>query len=252
MSRPFFRLLVCAGALIPALAFADSTLVYEEAGKAHLVRIGGGKVRLDPPRGGRWFLFDSARKELFVVDAERQEYRMIDEARAETLRRQLEGAVTLMEDRLARLPPSLQEQARGAMKGVVPLEPKRRAVRLQSTSQRGTAAGLGCEVKQLLVDGKVKGELCLTAAANLGLPPADLAAVLAGQALARSLTDKAERFLAVDGRLFGEGGQVPLIYRPGGSATGWVLTRISRVAVDPGLLQLPAGYRERPLDLPLH
>lgn len=251
MSRLLFVSVLCGGWLMHALAVADSTLIYEEGGRQHLVRIASGKVRLDPHRGRQWFLFDSQRRDVRMVDPEKREFRVIDEDKVASLRLQLDGAIRSMEDQLARLPPSLQDLGRRGLAGMVPLERGTRAVRLQPTGQRGTASGLGCVYQQLIVDGKAKAELCLTAASSLGLPPEDLAAVLAGQALARSLAEKADRFFAVDEHLFGDSDQVPLIYRPRGSPKGWTLMGIAHTPVEPGLLELPAGYRERPLGLPL-
>jgi hypothetical protein len=249
MSRSLI-VLILVSALAPGALLADSTLLYQEGKGQNLVRISQGRVRLDHYRHDQWFLFDSARRELTLVDPAKQEYRVIDEVQIESLRRGVDGMVDQMQAQITKLPPSLQEQARRLMAGVVPEGGGKRSVRLEPSGRRGQAAGFACEFKRAVVDGKERSELCLTSAANLKLPPEDLAALLAGQAFARSLADKASRFVDVDGRVFGDGTQVPLIYTLGGAATRGVLAQLNHTKVEGGLLAVPPGYRQRLLDLP--
>lgn len=253
-SRPAVRSIARAAlislAILPAAGAADTTLEYTEAAKQHLVRIAQGKIRLDPSRGGNWMLFDTARREMIIVDPKKREYTRIDEAQAESLRRSVDGVMGQVDTQIAKLPPSMQEQARQMMGQVLPDRAAKRSVSVQTTGQHGRAAGFECEVKRFLVDGKVESEVCLTAAANLKLPASDLAAVLDWQSFARSIADKASGYLDIDPRVFGDGDRIPLIYSYRGSTSRGMLARITHAQIDPGLFQVPVGFRLRQLDIP--
>ena len=236
--------------LLPAAVSADTTLEYAEAGKQNLVRIAQGKIRLDTHRGSDWFLFDTARHKLAIVNPQRREYMMIDEAKADSLRRGMDGVTAQMDEQIAKLPPSMQAQARQMMGQVLPDRTAKKSVRVEATGQSGRAAGYPCEFKRFVVNGKVESEVCLTAAGNLGLPAGDLAAVRDWQGFARSIADKATGYLDIDPRVFGDGDQIPLIYSYSGSSGQGVLTRITHVRLDPGLLAVPTGFRQRQVEIP--
>lgn len=236
--------------VLPAAVSADTTLEYAEAGKQNLVRIAQGKIRLDTHRGSDWFLFDTTRHELAIVNPQKREYMMIDEAKADSLRHSVDGVMGQMDAQIAKLPPSMQAQARQMMGQVLPDRTTKKSVRVEATGQGGRAAGHPCEFKRFVVDGKVESEVCLTAAGNLGLPAADLAAVLDWQGFARSIAEKATGYLDIDPRVFGDGDQIPLIYSYSGSSGQGVLTRITHVRLDTGLLVVPAGFRQRQIEIP--
>ncbi len=244
------RALICL-CLIAPLALADSTLTYDEGGKQNRLRISSDKVRLDHHRNGTWFLFDALKNEMIVVDPGKKEFLVIDEAKVDSLRRSVDTMVSTVEAQIAKLPPSMREQARQMMGGVLTANHEKRSVRVDSTGQQGMAAGLGCEFKRFVINGRVESEVCLTAASNLGLPPQDLQAIVGWQRFARSLAEKASRYIDIDIRVFGSGDQIPLRYRYAGGSSEGVLTEIALAKLDPTLLQIPEGYRQREFDLPL-
>ena len=50
--------------------------------------------------------------------------------------------------------------------------------------------------------------------------------------------------------VFGAGDQLPLIYEHASTGSKGVLTQIQHDPVDPAVLQIPTGFRERQLDMP--
>jgi hypothetical protein len=242
--------LVSAALLVPTLAWADTTLVYDEGGRSNAMRIAAGKVRLDSPDGSGWMVFDAATRTLTLVEPGRGEYLILDEAGLGAVQQTLEGAMTQLEAQLAGLPPEARRQMLQMMGGQMPGEGAGEKARVEDTGQSGEAAGHACRFSRVLVGGEEQGRACLASAEALGLPPDDAATVRQWQGFARSMAERASRFVSLDLNVLGEGDQVPLIYEHPGTRTRGVLTEIRQGPVDPALFLVPEGYRQRQLGLP--
>jgi hypothetical protein len=236
---------------LPLVAAGDTTLKYDDGGNMTRLVIADGKVRLDDAREKHWMLFDSRRRVMILVDPEKREFTEMDEATLESLHATVDAVMTRMETELARLPPEMQAQMRQMMGDSLPGGGAARRMRLESTGRVSGAAGHRCDVIRVMVDERVESEVCLAPASELGLPATDAAVVAEWQSFARSLAEKASRFVSLDAEIFGDGGQLPVIYDHPGSERRGVLTGVGLDPVDAGLLQVPDGYSENRMEAPL-
>jgi hypothetical protein len=245
-----FRAIVFSAVLLaPTWCLSDTTLVYDEGNRTNALRIAGGKVRLDDPDAGGWMLFDSATRTLTAVEPQRREYVIMDETTLDSLQQTLDAALSQMEAQLAGLPPETREQMRQMMGIDLPKDTGSPEVKVQDIGRDGNAAGHDCRFSQVEIGGTVQSKVCLSSAAKLGVPAEDAEAVRAWQEFARSMAERASRFVDMDAGVFGDGDQVPLIYEHLSTGTKGTLTEINHETVDPQLLKVPAGYREQQLDM---
>ena len=237
--------------LFVAPVHADTTMIYDQGGRQDLLRIAAGKVRFDNSQDGSWFLFDAARREITLVEPARREYTVIDEATLDQLQATMDTVLPQLQAQLAEMPPALREQMQQLMGGVLPDPSGGRPVRLEATGRRGEAAGYDCEYSRVLINGQVRSEVCLAAAAALGIAAEDQAAVREWQRFAGAMAERARRYVSVDAGIFGDDGQVPLIYDHPESGHKGVLRDLSLAPVDTDAMRVPAGFREGKLDLPV-
>ena len=247
--------LIAASALLcvsftSAEALADATLIYDEGGGRNFLRIAGGKVGLDTQRDASWMLFDAGSREMTIVEPAKKEYTVMDEATLDELQGTVDAVMSEMQAQLADLPPAMQEQMRQMMGGMLPDPAGSKTVRLESTGRRGQAAGHSCVFSRVVVGDEVQSEICLAPASDLGLPAADRAAVEAWQTFARAMAERASRYVSLDAGVFGDKGQLPLIYSHPGTGHDGVLQRVAADAIEPAHMQVPAGYRQNKLEIP--
>lgn len=236
---------------LPLVAAGDTTLNYDDGGHTTRLLIADGKVRFDDAREKNWMLFDGSRRTMILVDPEKRQFTEMDEAILESLHATVDAVMTRMETELARLPPEMQAQMRQMMGNSLPGGGAARRVRLESTGRVDEAAGHRCDISRVMVDDRVESEVCLAPASELGLPAPDAAVVADWQSFARSLAEKASRFVSLDAAVFGDGGQLPVIYDHPGSGRRGVLTGVALGPVDAALLQVPDGYSENRMEAPL-
>jgi len=250
MSRKLLSAAFALSSLLPAVSVADTTMIYKEGAGQNMLRVAGGRVRFDNHQDGSYMLFNAARREMTMVEPAKREFSVMDEATLDALQSSLDGMASQIEAQMAGLPPEMRAQMRQMMGGVLPDPEAQKTVRIEATGRKGEAAGFKCEYSRVLINNAVRSEACLAPADRLDFPAADAQAVRDWLGFARMMAEKASRYVDIDAAVFGDGSQVPLIYHDVDSQTQGILKEVSHAAVDPGLMDVPAGFRERKLELP--
>jgi len=237
-------------ALVPAVSMADTTMIYKEGAGQSMLRIADGKVRFDSHDDENYMLFDAATRQMTVVDPAKREYTVMDEAALDALQRTLDGMMAQVQAQMANLPPEMRAQMSQMMGGAMPGAGGKVSVTTEKTGRKGQAAGFACEYSRVLIDNEVRAESCLAPADELDLPSADVQAIHAWLAFVRTMAEKAGGHVDIDAGMFGDGAQIPLIYRNLDSRSEGVLEEVSHAAVDSASMRVPAGFRERKLEAP--
>ncbi len=270
-------------ALAPAVAHADTLLEFlvkePGASSSHLQTVtikegqmmakgAGGDPRTD-------LFFNRATEQVTVIDHRQRTVMTVDEGQIDRLGQQAKTVQPLMREigqQLAKLSPeergkwqalvgenfSLEEIAKAA----TPPPP----TRLLAIG-RSKAAGIPCQTMRVTQGRTPLAELCMAEADALAMPAEDFATVRALVGMYERIAPKAQRLasqfgLTVPMVALGQVPGIPIVFRdltradpsPRQSerrqAQGSViLIRISRAAIAPAEMRIPAGYANKPLQL---
>lgn len=235
-----------------AVTFADSRIefkVTEGTGTAfQSILIGQGKIRQDGDRNTSAIL-DPAAGVITVLDHSRKTFTRLTRADVDQLAKTVDDAMKEMEQRMAGVPPQMQERMKSLM-GVAS-----GSIEVADTGKSGTVAGRTCRIFHAKAMGKVASETCMADPSVIDLPASDRATVAAATEWAREIGEKLLKgpLSAVGSALPFRGGLVPLrstTFGSDGSRTTSEFTGVTNAAAPSEAFAVPAGYTEKKIELP--
>jgi hypothetical protein len=236
------------------LESTDKDLAGKEAPAVTRMWVDGGRMRTErTEQDGTAQVVIFRDQAMYTLDAKSKTYHMIDKATAERLGAQLADARKKMEASMASMPPEQRarvEEMMGAMGGGK--APQRT---VKSTGRTETIAGIKCTVWEAHENGKKKQELCA----------AGPAAMPGGDDLMKTFRQISTMFSAFTQSL-GQGTDnapwndmeklngVPILTREfdeGQASMEMRLTSVRSQPVPAASFEVPAGYTEKKLNVPV-
>jgi hypothetical protein len=244
---------VCAAS---AVALADSRIEFkatEGQGAAfQVLLIGAGKVRVDSDKTTSVIL-DPKDGAMTMLDHSRKEFTRLTRADIDQLVTTLDEAMKQMEAAMANIPPEMRERMKDMMGNMGATEAG--AVEIVNTGQKSTVAGRACTVYQAKVAKRIATETCLGDPSAIELSVADRATLMGSIAWLREVADRLTkgplaRFATATPF---QDGLVPLritdIAQNGTRSTS-EFTGVSTAAIPAETFAVPAGYKEKKIELP--
>lgn len=254
--RPLLIALALALPATPVLGDARINYRATEGGGASMqsLLIGHGRIRSDADAQTS-VLFDAAGGHMTVIDHGQREYTRIGRAEMEQMGAALGQAMAQMEQALANVPPEMREQMRGMMGGALPGMGGEPMVQMENSGQRDRVAGHACTIYRTRMQGRVVNESCMSSADILAdLSAADRATL---EAAMRMMQDILEQLASGPLAQFADmtpfrDGLVPLRVTEldGGTRRTSEFAGIDSSALPGDLFEVPAGYREKRLEMP--
>lgn len=177
---------IVIGLAAPA-ARADTTLVYAGADGRYTVYLRPGDVRIDDT-GTEWQLYHGKDPAILSVSPQTQSYTRLDKDAAGAIRQQMDALRARIEARLQQLPANARPAARAAMAEQVPgLDSRKHSLGLDRTGERGSVAGVSCQIVQIVRDGQPADKMCVASTQALGISNPSFATVKSMFALLQSM-----------------------------------------------------------------
>ena len=194
-------------------------------------------------------VFDAAREVLLIVDPARKSYIEMTRADAERMSGMMQGAMALMQEQLAKMPPAQRAMMEQKMAGV--LGGAAASARPEyKRSGTDTVANRLCDRYDVSVSGKKTSEICTVAPEALGLAAADFGVLAKLSDFVRLLVPQmADQLLGVGTPAQGFSG-LPVrttTTMPDGATMTVTLTDARRATFEDAIFQIPAGYQKRSL-----
>ena len=253
-TRFFAATVILLTCLLPASpGRADTTIRLDgsrEAANA-IIQVKDNMARLSPSDQSAYVLFDKNRNLAIFVDNATKTFIEVDQP---TLKKYA-GMASAMRDQLQMLPPAqraLLEQHMGGLMGM-PRNNVMPSLDTLHSVARGTRviAGFHCQLHVLLKDQQPIGDVCLSSAAEAGVPPADYSTLMAMMEFMREAAGMAQELtggLTESTRLLLNGLQgVPIAARDYQSRQQFTVAGVSGQVLDTGLFNSYHGYRRKNL-----
>jgi hypothetical protein len=259
LAGPLFCATAHAGVYLESV---DKELDSSKAPAAAKMWFDGGRMRTERTgRDGDLEVVIFRNQAMYTIDSKSKSYRVIDKAAADRMGAQVANAKKQMEARMASMPPEQRKQVeemmakmgKGGAGGLMPGAPKPPQRTLQNSGRTETVAGIKCTIWEAFEDGKKAEELC---AAPGGSVPGgdeviktfrDMSAMLSSftESLGnRSANQPWNDMDKING--------VPILTRDfeDGKASSEMRLTVARKESVPGAsFEVPAGYKEKKLDL---
>ncbi|MEO7916874.1 MAG: hypothetical protein ABIR16_04460 [Dokdonella sp.] len=252
MRAIFCALIICLN--LPFVATAGSRISYRgiDGGASQTVLVGAGKLRIDADSENR-IIIDPASGTMLVVHLADRNYTRIDRPNVRKLVGQLNDTLEQVEGVLSNVPEEFRSGVNemiGNAGGRAGMKP----VSLSNTGRRDSAAGHNCIVWRSESGGESVGEACVGDISAWELDAADLATAQASITLLGDWSRELQR--GAVSRYFKAitfpSNQVPLRVTQidGGQRSSSEFSGSDRIGVEPGDFAIPAGFREKPLEVP--
>lgn len=247
----------CAAAILislPCLTNAGSRVTYRgiDGGASSTVLVGANQVRIDADSDNR-IIIDPGKASFLVLHLAEREYTRMDDPTLRRLTAQVNATLSQLDDVLANMPEELRGSV-GDLMGKAGAGAGLDAVSVVNTGREETASGQPCVIWRSERAGETVAESCIGGIGAWDLDRADRATVEASlsllQAWSRQLQKgalsryfKATTF-PVD--------QVPLRVTQfdGGRTNTSEFSGSDRIDVSASDFQIPAGFRERAIEVP--
>lgn len=230
-------------ALLAAAAQADTRLLYDGANGVYTVSITANAIRIDTAHRP-WQLYLRQSNTMFSVNPQSHSYTRLDATIAATLRQQIQALRARIETQLNALPAAQAAALQAALAEQLPgFAGKTQLVTVQRTDLHDAAAGVACEIVQLVRGDAVMGRLCIATPAALGLSTTEAATLTAmfrlmhGMLVGTGFDSMNLPWAKLDG--------LPVRLQAAGNDKQRTLTAISHQPLDKHLFILPKQFVER-------
>ena len=252
-----FPAIASLAVFVSANALADATINFRstEGGGASLqsFQIGHGKLRADAD-GSTSVIMDPASRAMFVIDHDERTWMRIGDAEVAQLTAAIGGAMRQMEQAMAHVPPEMRAQMQGMIGGAIPGVGG--GVKVTDTGRRDTVAGHACTIYQARMGNQTVNETCMgSVSAFDSLSAADRKVLEDAMRVSESMVEAlAQGPLAslVDVSPF-RAGMVPLrvVDIEGGRRSTSEFAGIDSAALSADLFEVPSGYRQQKIEIPV-
>lgn len=230
-------------ALLAAATQADTRLLYDGANGVYTVSITANAIRIDTAQRP-WQLYLRQSNTMFNVNPQTHSYTRLDATIAATLRQQIQALRARIKTQLNTLPAAQATALQAALAEQLPgFAGKTRPVTVQRTDLHDAAAGVACEIVQLVRGDAVMGRLCIATPAALGLSTAEAATLTAmvrlmhGMLVGTGFDSMNLPWAKLDG--------LPVRLQAAADDNQRILTAISHQPLDKHLFALPKQFVER-------
>jgi hypothetical protein len=239
-----------------ALQAADGVLLVQSiasgtaAATSSQVQIEPNRIRTEVQIGGRHqaIVFDAAREVLLIVDPARKSYIEMTRADAERMSGMMQGAMAMMQEQMAKMPPAQRAAMEQKMAGLMGGTAAGGAPPEYRRSGTDTVAKRTCDRYDVFTSGRKTSEICTVAPEALGLAAADFGVLAKLSDFVRLLVPQmAHQLLAVGTPTQGFSG-LPVrttTTMPDGATTTVTLTDARRATFEDAIFQVPAGYQKQ-------
>lgn len=236
----FFAVLLSAATfLLPAKAFADTTLVYENAqGKPVMFHyMTESQVRSEDHTNNTIMIFDGNTGNFFILYPDKREYTALN---AEAMTQNATGPLAAFQKQMESMSPQQREMMKGMMGSLLK--------KFEPAVQEGetvTVAGYECQQLTLMMGSKVTSEMCMADPDALGISTAEIATL---QQLTDKVQELANSFLAgfgIDLSALNKIKGVPVRITENGNTK--TLAKVSEDDIPAQLFTIPEGYTKKAL-----
>ncbi len=251
------KTVLCAACIflsLPCLANAGSRITYRgvDGGASPTVLVGANQVRIDADSDNR-IIIDPGKARLLVLHLAEREYTRMDDATLRRLATQVNATLSQLDDVLANMPEELRGSV-GDLVGKAGAGAGLDSVSLTNTGRAETASGQPCVVWRSQKADETIAEACIGGMGAWDLDRADRTTVEASLSLLQTWSRQLQKgalsryFKATTFPV----DQVPLRVTQfdGGRRSTSEFSGSDRIDVSKNDFQIPAGFRERPIELP--
>lgn len=175
LHRAVIALVACGLVGVFATAAADTTLTYAGSNDQYTVYMTDTAIRIGGDDAG-WQLYRQDDPAIISVTPTDQTFTRLDKRSAVQIRQQMDSLRARVESRLSQLPPAQRKAARQAMSARIPgLDSRSESVGLEHTGSKDEAAGVSCEVVQIIRGGQPADRMCVARRDSLDISKASFA-----------------------------------------------------------------------------
>ncbi|MFZ2235182.1 MAG: hypothetical protein WAV67_02275 [Dokdonella sp.] len=252
------KAVLCAACIVlslPCMTNAGSRITYRgiDGGASPTVLVGANRVRIDADGDNR-IIINPDKASLLVLNLAEREYTRMDDATLLRLTAQVNATLSQLDDVLANMPEELRGSV-GDLMGSAGAGAGLKSVSFVNTGRSGSAAGQPCVTWRSESAGETVAEACIGGIGAWNLERADRSTVEASLSLLQTWSRQLQRgalsryFKATTFPI----DQVPLRVTQfdGGRRSTSELSGSDQIDVDKDDFQIPAGFRERPIEVPM-
>jgi hypothetical protein len=209
----------------------------------------GGMMRVDVKPAGNGVIFKN--DTLYTVDTQAKAYTAMDRATMKQMVDQMAPMMQQMQEQMARMTPEQRAQMEKMMGGNMPAMGKPKARTVRKTSRAGQAGGYACSYVEILEDGAVKTEVCVTSAAKLSGGQEFVDSALKMGAMLKDTLSSAQglqQMVDESTALFDQLGGIPVLTRNfanGKPVSETTVKSFKSQALPATTFEIPAGYTKR-------
>lgn len=239
---------------LPCVAYAGSRITYRgiDGGASPTVLVGANQLRIDADSENR-IIIDPAKAKLLVLHLAEREYTQVDSEKLRRLVSQVNATLSQVDDVLANVPEELRDSV-GGMVGAASAGAGLASLSVINSSRSDSAAGQPCVIWRVTSSDENVAEACIGGIGAWNLERADRATVAASLGLLQDWSRQLQR--GAVSRYFKATAfpldQVPLrVSRfDAGRPSTSEFSGSNQIEVTASDFQIPAGFRERPLEVP--
>ena len=239
---------------LPCIANAGSRITYRgvDGGASPTVLVGANQVRIDADSDNR-IIINPGKASLLVLHLAEREYTRVDDATLRRLVTQVNATLNQVDDVLANVPEELRGSV-GDLMGNAGAGAGLNSVSFVNTGRSGSAAGQPCVTWRSESAGETVAESCLGGIGAWNLDRPDRTTVEAAVGLLQDWSRQLQR--GALSRYFKAtsfpSDQVPLrvTHFDGGQRSTSEFSGSDHIDVGASDFQIPAGFRERALEIP--
>lgn len=244
-----FKALALATTLMTTAAWADTTLVYNNAKgqEASVMYLSDGVIKMVSSEGQEKteVIYRQGEGSFTVVMHSEKKYMPFGAEEIEKLSDVSAMVNAMLDKQLANMPEAQREQARAMMEGMIKSRmPKQAPVpEYQKTAESRDVNGYACEVVEKITRGKNTGDFCVAEYGSLGISAGEYDAISGMMKVAEKL---AAQFGNDNSMNLDQIGQVvPVQYDMNGVKAS--LVDVSHNDLGSAMFQVPAGYEKQAL-----
>lgn len=235
----------------PAAAADGVRLIQQITGEGTSVRsevlVEAQRIRTevsDPAGRRQVIIFDAARDVLLIVDEASRRYTELGRADAERMGVAMQGAMAMMQEQLAKMPPEQRKMMEEKMGGMLAALSGPADTPVYKRVGTATVGRWTCDRYEGYVGGNRAGEVCTVAPEVLGLKLEDFQVLTKMAGFVRALLPQmADRFVGFGSADAGfDGLPVRAVSTANGTTTTMELTEVRRDTFDDALFVVPADY----------